>query len=249
MNKAAKAIIAVFIVLVLGLIVFIAGGHKQLVMSMSEVEELKTTLSNKDDMIRDYKTESSALEEAVKDLEEKNKALQSEVDSLMNTEEESTDDVLASLDMMTFELSSHLIYDHMLLDLSLSEDRALELLGQPKNEIVEVFDEDDIWYLEGFYGKEAIYDDVSLFYHGDKNGENYDLVAVSTTSDVLYLLDGTKVGDSLDDLKEKYPILLENTWTKDQEIYFYPYRYDGRAIDFEIDDNKIIRMTIGVMFD
>lgn len=214
--------------------------NEQLIKKDASISELQTHVKFTED------------EKAIEELKEVNISLNKELEvckELIEEYKDTSGEQNIIIERLKFELSSNLIYDNILIDLKLTEDRAIDLFGKPITENIEIMGSDGIWYLEGRYSKESIYNNFTLHYYGDRDGENFELVSISTESSDLYLTEEIRVGDSKEDLLSRYPMLIEDTWSNKGERYLYQDRFDMRGVFFEIKDKKISKIIISRFFD
>lgn len=187
------------------------------------------------------------------DLELAVKQLETEVQSAL----EENKDMINSYNLLVKNLEEHdysLIVGDVIISTGDDESHIIQLLGQPNSESVEK-DKSTIWYHEGRYGKTSIYDDLTIEYLGDKNGENYKVILIESCSDSVSTRRNIKIGDKLETLLIAYPMielydmgLIELSEDGTSAYYYYDYDLYIGSIYFEISDDVIIKIEIGAAF-
>lgn len=232
MSKTTKLLIIVLIVSWVGAVIFISGGHQQLVTFMEKSDELSRALNEKNHVAEQYQLQLSELEAQHLRLKDENERLKEVIESI---------GVSDCLELTTLDRSIQWVTDHILLNISLDETKVLELFGTPVQESLEVIVFDKMKYPEEGSFKKSVYDRWTLLFYRDKEKEYYELVAISTENNDTRLFSGIKVGDSVEFLNLCYPMLV-----KEKDVY--SYIDDEKIVNFYSVDGEIKKITVGVAF-
>lgn len=238
MNK--KIVIAVVI-----LVTIFGISHINLIQKTNHLEEEKSQLQLE---LKEVKEINNQMHDDLVMTQKQVNTLEEKLDTIA-TYNENHEDLEDINPIDTFEMCSNLIVDEISLNLTLSEKELYHLFGTPDEENIEVIGTDDVWYLEGKHKKVSYYESFNLYFHGDKEGNNYELIAFSTESDQLQLENGLQVGDTRDDLIDLYPDLIELTWGDAEVRYLYPDDFGMRGVFFDIENDKISKITVTRLFD
>jgi len=226
--------------------------NEELLVKDSHLPALRDQLSSNENeylLVQDKLIEYASV---IHELSKENESLSGGVKAKQELIQEYRNDIeelTKKLEQMESRVSTNLIYDHFSIDFSLTEPKAIELFGKPLEDVIEIYGSDVIWYLEGLYSKESIYEKFTLYYQGDTEGENYGLIGYSTNSLDLHMTKDVRVGDSLETLLDVYPIVKEDTWNTEGKGFFYQDMYSMTAVYFEIENEKISKITISTIID
>ena len=266
MNKNNNKIFFIITICLITSFLCIGYINKNVKEYKEELHLLKEKVNLRDATIAEIQVQLNHNDKINDEINEVNQSLKNEIESygeLVDEYKSALDELEIKTEYIEFQKNSKLIYNNIFIDFDLTEKRAVELFGEPKEINIKVYGSDGIWYLEGIYNKEIIYDNFTLLFHGDKNGENYELIRFTTKSNELYLTKDIsnnsnnsvfystkeiKVGDSEEDLLSTYPQLIENNWIDKNKNYLYASRWGSQGIYFEIEDGKICKISISVLF-
>jgi len=266
MNKKNSKIIFIITICLIASFLYIGYSNKNIKEYKEEIHLLKEKVNLRDATITENQVRLNQNDKINDEINEVNQSLRNEIEiygELIEEYRSALDELDIRTEYMEFEKNSKLIYSNIFIDFDFTEKRAIELFGEPKEINIGVYGSDGIWYLEGLYNKEIIYDNFTLLFHGDENGENYELIRFTTNSNELYLMKDIsiklnngvsystkeiKVGDSEEDLLNTYPQLIENNWIDQNKNYLYASRWGSQGIYFEIEDEKISKISISVLF-
>jgi len=266
MNRKSSMISFIITICLIGSFLYIGYSKKNIKEYSEEIHLLKEKVNLRDATIAEFQVRLNQNDHINDEINEVNQSLRGEIEiygELIEEYRSALDELDIKTEYMEFQKNSKLIYGNIYIDFDFTEKRAVELFGEPIEINIEVYGSDGIWYLEGLYRKEIIYDDFTLLFQGDENGENYELIRFTTNSDELHLtkyisinLNNSvsfstkeiKVGDSEEDLLNTYPQLIENNWIDQNKNYLYASRWGSQGIYFEIEDKKISKISISVLF-
>lgn len=259
MEKIYKGIIILLTAFLVIAFIYIGNRSKGIADSENELILLVEEIINKDIVIKEQseeiKVKENELQTILDKLEEKDnliEKLSKEETSLankINAYEKLVDELNNSIEIIHSEIETRMFYNNISIDFDLSEDRAIELFGEPMEENIEIYGSDDFWYLEGIYSKESVYKNFILNYHGDTNGENYELVAYSSISSESYIDNDVRVSDTLEELLEAFPMLEEDTWRTEGKGFMYQDMVGMTGVYFEIEEEKISKISVYHILD